>query len=186
MPKAPEAIKGDTSLGLTANADALVAYDAALTADKAGEQNPAAARDAWVRVTQVKEGNPYLEIAAQRRDQWADFLDKAQRAAKQKQADTEKLRKILPLGSISAEQKQALLDQYKAAYGAEPTVMLLDSVQPLELRQTLCKPALTAGIGISVSVQPMRANGATAKSRILVDGQVIGEAPGTFKLPPCA
>ncbi|HOW50763.1 MAG TPA: hypothetical protein PLV42_01830 [bacterium] len=66
--------KPESVVGIDVNADLLVAYDAAVKADKVGQENPKAAITAWGKVLSFKEKNPYLATATERKTAWERFI----------------------------------------------------------------------------------------------------------------
>ncbi len=117
-------------VALDADADVLVAYDAALEADKTGTRDAARAASAWKAVAAGRGPNPYVVLATERAQRWAEYAAKMKARQAQHAVDTERLRKILPLGSLSLEQKERVLRDYVRLYGRLAAVDLAKLVKP--------------------------------------------------------
>jgi len=124
----------DGGMKLDADADALVAYDAALKADQSGRIDPGAAVDAWTKLAAITKGNPFVAVATQRAGRWREYAAKKKTRDEQKKIDDERLTKILPLDSVAAQQKEQLLDAYVRLYGRVSAGRLLPLVTPAAAR----------------------------------------------------
>lgn len=131
---------------LEAASDVLVAFDAALTADGAGVANPSGARAAWHKVVGTPGKNPYRKLSAERAQAWAAFAHRQKERATRQAAEEARLKRVLPLESLSLEQKDRQLRDYMKAYGRRLAGQLAEVVQPREHRQRLVVSlALPAG-----------------------------------------
>src|SRR5581483_7812600 len=120
---APAEVPED-ALNLDANASVLVAWDRARRIEVNGKENPDAAAEAWRRVASLGGRNPFKEIAATRAQQWEAFAESRRAAQGQMARDTTRLRRVLPLSSVTDTAKIDLLVRYATAYG-------FDNVSPL-------------------------------------------------------
>ena len=122
IPAAPEA--PDDALNLVADTRALVAWDRARRVEEHGRQNPEDAAAAWRRVAEVGGHNPFREIAISRAQQWESYAASRRAADAQMAKDSTRLRRVLPLESVTDAVKIDLLVRYATAYG-------FDKVSPL-------------------------------------------------------
>lgn len=120
---APAEVPED-ALNLDADTGVLVAWDRARRIEVNGKENPDAAADAWRRVAALGGRNPFREIAATRAQQWDAFAESRRAAQGQMARDTTRLRRVLPLASVTDAAKIDLLVRYATAYG-------FDNVSPL-------------------------------------------------------
>jgi Protein of unknown function (DUF1566) len=195
MPALPSELRSGGAVTLGVDADALVAYDAALAADQRGKQSPDDAAAAWGKLAAMESGNPYRARAAERQQQWIEFGRQKRALEAQREIDRERLRKVLPLASLDRAQKASLLAQFASAYGVSEMIPLIADVRPSQDRAELCRPHLRSGVGDRIAVTAERAlskgsSDADARkridARILVDGEEIGHAPSTVVVPTCA
>jgi len=68
-------IEADKALVLSADADVMVAYDKALTADEKGKQNPEKAERQWKILANMDGKNPFKEKAKNRAKEWQRFIE---------------------------------------------------------------------------------------------------------------
>ena len=130
VPAPVEARSDESALNLEADANVLVAWDRARQIEQNGRQRPEDAAYAWRRLASLAGLNPFREIALTRAQQW-DAYGQAKRASEAQMAqDSARLRKVLPLASVSDAAKIELLVRFAGAYGFErvsPLVALLPS-----------------------------------------------------------
>ncbi len=117
-------------LKLDADADVLVAYDAALKADARGAADADRAAAAWKSLAGMKKKNPYLTVANERAQRWSEYGAKKKARQAQQSIDTDRLKKILPLESLSLEQKEHVLRDYVRLYGRLAAIDLMALVKP--------------------------------------------------------
>jgi len=98
-------------------------FEKAKTIDKYGKLFPDNAIKAWQKLTEIKNDNPYYEIAKERIKSWNQFKDQIilyremkQKFEKQRIEDQEKLIKVLPLKVVTDAQKRALMVKYLEIY----------------------------------------------------------------------
>ena len=128
VPDAPQAFRPIGPLTLAADANVLVAYDEARTADARGKDRPDEAASAWRWVAEMGGENPFREAAAVRAGQWQGYADGMRAFEAQLVKDTSRLRKVLKLASVTDPTKIELLVRYTRAYGPEkarPLIALL-------------------------------------------------------------
>ncbi|HTO95739.1 MAG TPA: hypothetical protein VMK66_01740, partial [Myxococcales bacterium] len=97
-----------------------------------GRENPEDAAAAWKRLAELRGRNPFREIAASRAQQWEAFAAGKRAAETQMSRDTERLRELLPLASVTDAAKVDFLVRYATAYGFDrvsPLVALLPTAQ---------------------------------------------------------
>lgn len=70
-----EKLQSDQSLSLEADADILVAYDKAVTADENGVQSPADALIMWERLAKMGGKNPFRTMALERAAEWERHIE---------------------------------------------------------------------------------------------------------------
>ena len=124
LPALPAVTEGG-AVNLSVDANVLVAYDRARTIELKGKEKPDDAAYAWEAVANADGENPYRAMAADRAKSWRAFADNKHAFESQLARDTARLRKVLPLGSVTDAVKLELLSRYSRAYGsAKATVML--------------------------------------------------------------
>ena len=101
VPDAPQAFRPIGPLTLAADANVLVAYDEARTADSRGKDRPDEAAAAWRWVAEMGGENPFREAAAVRAGQWQGYADGMRAFEAQLVKDTSRLRKVLKLASVT-------------------------------------------------------------------------------------
>jgi TPR repeat protein len=123
-------------LHLDIDSDVLVAYDAAKSLDARGRDRPDETAAAWRAVADAGgAANPLRDMAAARARQWQDYADGTRAFEAQLARDTDRLRKVLPLGSVTDSTKQELLVRYAAAYGEDRAAPLVDLLPSPALRE---------------------------------------------------
>lgn len=186
IPSLPSGLNPNGAINFSVDADVLIARDAALNIDANGASNPEEASAAWARVAQMQNNNPFQEEAAARALQWADFAQKQRDLGAQKQSDFARIAKVLPLTSVSRENKLEFLQNYSGIYGTADMADLIRHVEPAELRLDLCKPYIREGV-VPVQVRmPLDRDQNSFMGKIEVAGQILGTAPGEILLPLCA
>src|SRR5205823_1208153 len=85
-----------SSAALDVDADLLVAHDAAVRADRAGNEAPDAAAAAWKALASRKGANPWRAEAEKRAKQWKQPAAQKTALASRRAADEAKLKKVLP------------------------------------------------------------------------------------------
>lgn len=128
-PVAPPLLPPLTDALPEAGAEALMARDAALQAEKAGPRLPAKAAEAWDAVEGVEADNPYREAAKSRAKAWRDFAGANQEFSAQREKDVQKLIGVLRLDSVGIEQKKARLSEFRKAYGSAAADQALASAK---------------------------------------------------------
>lgn len=127
-PAAPGPLADDGEV--LADVGVLVAYDKARTADAAGKDRPDLAAAAWRGVAEAAGANPYRELAEARARQWGTYAQTRHAYQAQLVRDSARLRKVLPLASLTDKAKLDLLVRFTRAYGpaeAAPMLALLAS-----------------------------------------------------------
>jgi hypothetical protein len=176
--------RSGSGVRLDVDPDVLVAYDEALKADTRGQHDPSAAADAWRRLARMEGTNPYRQTAADRQKQWQDFATQTQALANQKRDDTARLRKILPLTSISVEDKKQLLATYRDQYGVDALLDLLPAIEPLDGRASICR-ALAADVTRPLAIQAKDAGATVVAAKVSLAGKVIGTTPFSAQVGIC-
>jgi TPR repeat protein len=136
---APPGPLGPVPEGLTVDydvdADVLVLYDQARTADVAGAEHPEGATRAWNALAQAPGENPFRSLASERGEAWDAYAAKQRAYEAQRAADSSRLRKVLPLKWVSDWVKLDLLERYARSYGAESATQLVPAARPVALRE---------------------------------------------------
>lgn len=65
----------ESAISLDADADVLVAYDSALTADETGVKYPEFAKKKWKELSEMKGKNPFKQAALKRYNEWVLFTE---------------------------------------------------------------------------------------------------------------
>ncbi|MEZ4460975.1 MAG: hypothetical protein R3E66_14865 [bacterium] len=186
VPPPPAALDRNGAIGLSADAEVLVARDRALRLDESGASDPDAAAKAWREVAALDGANPFKEEAAVRALQWEDFGKEQRDFMAQKSADFQRLTQILPLTSVTEENKVQLLTNYGGLYGEADMVNLISVVQPADVRARLCAPYLQSGTSPVRVDMPVDRDGEPFKGEIVVAEVKFGKAPTMINLPSCA
>jgi TPR repeat protein len=132
-PAASTALQPAGLVSLEMDADLLVAFDEARTADARGEDQPEEAASAWRAVAEARGANPFREAAAARAGEWQSWAENQRAFEDQRSRDTARMRKVLPLAAVTDETKVELLVRYTRAYGLDKAGLLL-AVLPAPLR----------------------------------------------------
>jgi len=122
----------EDALNLEADAGVLVAWDRARRIEPRGKESPEDAAAAWRRVAQMRGQNPFREIALTRASQWEAYAAGRRALDAQLASDTARLRRVLPLASVTDSAKIDLLVRFAAAHGFDkvsPLVALLPSAE---------------------------------------------------------
>jgi TPR repeat protein len=130
VPAPAEPVSEEGALNLEASANVLVAWDRARRLEARGKENPEEAADAWRRLVGMGGQNPFREIAATRAQRWDAYAAAKHASDTQRERDTARLRKILPLASVTDSAKLEMLVRFAGAYGFDkvsPLVALLPS-----------------------------------------------------------
>jgi TPR repeat protein len=136
LPEVPAPVeRPDDTLNLEADAGVLVAWDRARRIEANGKEHPEDAAEAWRRVAGIRGLNPFREIAATRAEQWEAFAASRRAAQAQMARDTTRLRRVLPLASVTDAAKIDLLVRYATAYGFENLSPLVGLLPTAALRQ---------------------------------------------------
>jgi len=137
---------------------ARTAYKNAVNADKNGKMFPSTALNAWKKVLEIKNNNPYFKIAQKRFSQWSNFITKLNQYEKikkkfieQRKKDRAKMMKILPLSILSKQQKTELILKYAEIYSPyykfSDTISLLNAIKNKKEKEDL-KMALKSNASI--------------------------------------
>jgi TPR repeat protein len=127
LPALPSVPEGG-AVNLSVDANVLVAYDRARNIELRGKDRPDEAAYAWEAVANADGENPYRTIAAERARSWRAYADNKHAFESQLARDSARLRKVLPLGSVTDAIKLELLTRYAKAYGAAKANALLPYV----------------------------------------------------------
>ena len=122
----------EDALNLEADAGVLVAWDRARRIEAQGKERPEDAAAAWRRVAEMRGQNPFREIALTRASQWEAYAAGRRALDAQLAGDTARLRRVLPLASVTDSAKIDLLVRFAAAHGFDkvsPLVALLPSAE---------------------------------------------------------
>ena len=117
-------------LNLDADSGVLVAYDQARRIETHGRDSPEDAAAAWRRVADMPGQNPFREMAISRAQQWEAYAAGRRAVDGQLARDIARLRRVLPLGSLTDSAKIELLVRFAALHGFDkvsPLVALLPS-----------------------------------------------------------
>ena len=122
----------EDTLNLEADAGVLVAWDRARRIEAHGKESPQDAAAAWRRVADMRGQNPFREIALTRAAEWEAYAAGRRALDAQLASDTARLRRVLPLASVTDSAKIDLLVRFAAAHGFDkvsPLVALLPSAE---------------------------------------------------------
>jgi TPR repeat protein len=128
---APESLTVDYDV----DADVLVLYDQARTAEAAAADHPEAAARAWNALARAPGENPFRDLASSRGEEWDSYAAKKRAYDAQRAADSSRLRKVLPLRWVSEWVKLELVERYARSYGAEPASQILPPTRLPALRE---------------------------------------------------
>jgi hypothetical protein len=136
LPELPalQSVPEGGAVNLSVDANVLVAYDHARNVEVRGKERPDDAAYAWEAVANADGENPYRALAASRAQQWRQYADNKHGYEAQLARDTSRLRKVLPLSSVTDAVKLELLTRYAHAYGATRATTLLPYVPAGALR----------------------------------------------------
>lgn len=138
QPPAPSAALQRGIVQLDLDADLVIAFDEARTADARGTEKPEDAALAWRAVAESIGRNPFREAAAERAKAWESWADSKRAFEEQRSKDTSRMRKVLPLAAVTDETKIELLVRYTRAYGSDRAGTLISFMpSPLRLRGDL-------------------------------------------------
>jgi TPR repeat protein len=118
IPVAPVPYEGG-AFDLAVDPNVLVAYDHARTVEAQGKERPAEAAAAWKALAELGGQNPFREMADARAGQWQAYAESKRAFEAQLARDSSRLRKVLPLASVTDSTKLDLLLRYARAYGME-------------------------------------------------------------------
>ena len=127
------------ALNLDADSGVLVAYDRARRIEAHGREAPEDAAAAWRRLANMPGQNPFREMAISRAQQWEAYAAGRRAVDAQLARDTARLRRVLPLESLTDSAKIDLLVRFASLHGFDkvsPLVALLPSA-PLRERAEL-------------------------------------------------
>ncbi len=133
VPEAPAPSTGSAA-GLDADAGVLLAWDEARSAEARGKDRPEEVAAAWRAVAELDGENPLRETAAARAKLWHDYGASKRAFEAHLARDTGRLRKVLPLASVTEPTRIELLVRYTRAYGAERALPLV-ALLPVEARE---------------------------------------------------
>jgi len=122
----------EDTLNLEADAGVLVAWDRARRIEAHGKESPQDAAAAWRRVADMRGQNPFREIALTRAAEWEAYAAGRRALDAQLASDTARLRRVLPLESVTDSVKIDLLVRFATAHGFDkvsPLVALLPSAE---------------------------------------------------------
>jgi TPR repeat protein len=136
LPELPElpAVQEGGAVNLSVDANVLVAYDRARNIELKGKEKPDEAAYAWEAVAAADGENPYRALATDRARSWRAYADNKHAFESQLARDTARLRKVLPLGSVTDPVKLELLTRYARAYGAAKANVMLPYIPQGALR----------------------------------------------------
>jgi TPR repeat protein len=132
VPETPAPSAGSAA-GLDADAGVLLAWDEARSAEARGKDRPEEVAAAWRAVAELDGENPLREVAAARAKLWHDYGASKRSFEAHLARDTGRLRKVLPLASVTEPTRIELLVRYARAYGAERALPLV-ALLPVEAR----------------------------------------------------
>lgn len=181
VPELRERLRPGGALRFDIEPDILVAYDRAVAADRDGSSDPQAAVDAWNRLHALEGNNPFRNDARARALEWQKYALHAQ----QREKDTARLKKVLPLASISLEQKAELLDTFASVYGGTEAAKLVSGIPDGATRAELCKrlPDASASVHFDMPFRDLR----RVEAVVLADGARVGHTrEGAVKVPACS
>ena len=133
VPEAPAPSAGSAP-GLDADAGVLLAWDEARSAEARGKDRPEEVAAAWRAVAELDGENPLREMAAARAKLWHAYGASKRAFEAHLARDTSRLRKVLPLASVTEPTRIELLVRYTRAYGAERALPLI-ALLPIEARE---------------------------------------------------
>jgi TPR repeat protein len=122
------------ALHLGIDANLLVAYDKARSAEARGRDHPDEAALAWRDVAHRGGRNPFRDMAAARANQWETYAATRRAYQAQLASDSAGLRKSLPLPSVTDAAKLDALLRFARAYGVEKATPMLGLLAAPALR----------------------------------------------------
>jgi TPR repeat protein len=162
VPAPAEPLPEEGALNLDASANVLVAWDRARRLEARGKESPEDAAEAWRRLATMNGQNPFREIAATRAQQWEAYATAKHASDIQRDRDTARLRKILPLASVTDTAKIDMLVRFASAYG-------FDKVSPLVA--LLPSPELRARAELSLDCEVKEAHACVQLARAADDAK---------------
>ncbi|MFN2546187.1 MAG: tetratricopeptide repeat protein [Myxococcales bacterium] len=132
-PPAPSAALQPGVVRLDLDADLLVAFDEARSAEARGTERPEEAAAAWRVVAESIGPNPFREAAAARAKDWQSWAENKRVFEEQRSKDSARMRKVLPLAAVTDDTKVELLVRYTRAYGIDKAAVLV-AFLPVSLR----------------------------------------------------
>jgi len=113
------AIKGIDLLGV--DADVMIAYDEAVNVEKREDiiDNPKEAITAWKKLVDMKSDNPFLSIGQDRLKIWLTYYRSINETLEKNKKAKESIKKMLPLSSISVDQKRDAVIKYIETYSVD-------------------------------------------------------------------
>lgn len=186
VPELSGKLKPTGALQFDVEPDVLVAYDAALIADESGKEDPARAAVAWEQVYELQNGNPFRADALARSRQWREFASRSMQLKSQREADENRVRRLLPLASLSPQRKEQIVTSFSEVYGGKAAAAFLRDVTDIAVRRTLCAKFRDSIPKKAVEVQMPFVNFAMQRGSVFVDGTEVGEAPGIVHAAECA
>jgi TPR repeat protein len=130
VPAAPE----PSEMNVDVDPSVLVAWDRARRIEARGKESPEEAAAAWRRVADLRGLNPLREVALARAQQWEAYAAGKRSAEGALSTDTARLRRVLPLGSVTDAAKLDLLVRFAAAHGFDKVSSLIALLPSAELR----------------------------------------------------
>ena len=126
LPELPDApVPEGPAVNLAVDANVLVAFDKARTVELKGRDHPDDAAAAWREVSRLAGKNPFRDLAAARADHWENYAVTKRAWEAQLASDSARLRKILPLASVTDATKLDALVRFGRAYGVEKALPML-------------------------------------------------------------
>ena len=93
--------------------------------------------------------------------------------------------KLLPLATLSEDQKAKLFVAFAGRYGPPAALAYLSHV-PSAQAQAVCRKLLQMNLGVTTDIEAMDTAGASLAADVNVDGMTVGRTPLRVYLPPCA
>ena len=162
VPAPAQPLSEDGALNLDASTNVLVAWDRARQIEAGGKDHPEDAAEAWRRLAILGGQNPFREIAATRAQQWDAYAAAKHASDIQRERDAARLRRILPLPSVTDPAKVEMLVRFASAYG-------FDKVSPLVA--LLPSPELRARAELSLDCEVKEAHACVQLARAADDAK---------------